>query len=106
MSLTFYKNPRSILHFFKESDTQLFGSDFLAETNGIKHEEESDEHPLRLIPALLKDFYWMGWCSGTGGGISIRSGNKIYIAPSGVQKERVKVLHIKYYIFLKQNSVL
>lgn len=51
-----------------------------------------EEHPLRLIPQLLKQFYSIGWCSGTGGGISIRLGNEIYIAPSGVQKERVKVI--------------
>lgn len=30
-----------------------------------------------------------GWVSGTGGGISVRAGDKIVMAPSGVQKERM-----------------
>lgn len=48
------------------------------------------EHPRNLIPELCNQFYHLGWVTGTGGGISIREGNKIYIAPSGVQKERMK----------------
>lgn len=49
-----------------------------------------DEHPAILIPALCKQFYHLGWVTGTGGGISIRDGREIYIAPSGVQKERIQ----------------
>jgi methylthioribulose-1-phosphate dehydratase len=45
------------------------------------------EHPKNLIPELCRQFYNLGWV--TGGGISIREGEKIYIAPSGVQKERI-----------------
>eukprot|EP01117_Protostelium_nocturnum_P005617 TRINITY_DN2025_c0_g1_i3.p1 TRINITY_DN2025_c0_g1~~TRINITY_DN2025_c0_g1_i3.p1 ORF type:complete len:171 (+),score=52.38 TRINITY_DN2025_c0_g1_i3:50-562(+) len=52
--------------------------------------EENDEHPTRLIPHLCRLFYNLGWVTGTGGGISIRQGNDIYIAPSGVQKERIE----------------
>ncbi|CAH2229750.1 probable methylthioribulose-1-phosphate dehydratase isoform X2 [Pararge aegeria] len=48
------------------------------------------EHPRNLIPELCNQFYHLGWVTGTGGGISIKDGNKIYIAPSGVQKERMK----------------
>ncbi|KAK9502247.1 hypothetical protein O3M35_011052 [Rhynocoris fuscipes] len=48
------------------------------------------EHPKTLIPELCKQFYHLGWVTGTGGGISIRDGNEIYIAPSGVQKERIQ----------------
>ncbi|XP_073996570.1 methylthioribulose-1-phosphate dehydratase isoform X1 [Rhodnius prolixus] len=48
-----------------------------------------EEHPENLIPELCKQFYNLGWVTGTGGGISIKDGNKIYIAPSGVQKERI-----------------
>ncbi|KAI5639476.1 putative methylthioribulose-1-phosphate dehydratase [Phthorimaea operculella] len=48
------------------------------------------EHPRNLIPELCNQFYHLGWVTGTGGGISIKEGNKIYIAPSGVQKERMK----------------
>ncbi|KAG8807131.1 Methylthioribulose-1-phosphate dehydratase [Serendipita sp. 411] len=47
-------------------------------------------HPANLIPELCKQFYHLGWVTGTGGGISIRDNDKVYIAPSGVQKERIK----------------
>ncbi|CAK9806222.1 Methylthioribulose-1-phosphate dehydratase [Anthophora quadrimaculata] len=47
------------------------------------------EHPRNLIPELCRQFYNLGWVTGTGGGISIKHGDKIYIAPSGVQKERI-----------------
>ena len=43
-----------------------------------------------LICELCRQFYDLGWVSGTGGGISIRSAEGIYIAPSGVQKERMR----------------
>lgn len=33
----------------------------------------------------------MGWVTGTGGGISIKLDDEIYIAPSGVQKERIQI---------------
>ncbi|RKP11066.1 putative methylthioribulose-1-phosphate dehydratase [Thamnocephalis sphaerospora] len=47
-------------------------------------------HPSNLIPELCRLFYQLGWVTGTGGGISIRLGNLVYIAPSGVQKERIQ----------------
>ncbi|XP_058453210.1 probable methylthioribulose-1-phosphate dehydratase [Malaya genurostris] len=49
----------------------------------------SEEHPRKLIPELCKQFYNLGWVTGTGGGISIKFDDEIYIAPSGVQKERI-----------------
>ncbi|GBP38935.1 Probable methylthioribulose-1-phosphate dehydratase [Eumeta japonica] len=52
-------------------------------------EDHFDEHPRNLIPELCKQFYHLGWVTGTGGGISIKKGDEIYIAPSGVQKERM-----------------
>lgn len=49
---------------------------------------------LATIPSticyLLREFYRLGWCTGTGGGISIRENDKIYLAPSGVHKEFVQ----------------
>lgn len=45
--------------------------------------------PRALVVELCKQFYSQGWVSGTGGGISIREGGKVYLAPSGVQKERI-----------------
>jgi len=49
-----------------------------------------NEHPRHLIPELCKQFYNLGWVTGTGGGISIKYGKDIFIAPSGVQKERIQ----------------
>ncbi|KAF6205458.1 hypothetical protein GE061_019631 [Apolygus lucorum] len=54
--------------------------------NGVPAEEQARN----LIPELCRQFYHLGWVTGTGGGISIRQGDKIYIAPSGVQKERIR----------------
>ncbi len=42
-----------------------------------------------LVCELCRNFYDLGWASGTGGGISIKEGDHIYMAPSGVQKERL-----------------
>lgn len=47
------------------------------------------EHPRQLIPELCRQMYDLGWVTGTGGGISIKHGDKIFLAPSGVQKERM-----------------
>jgi len=56
-----------------------------------EEEKDWDElHPRRLIPELCQLFYRLGWVTGTGGGISIKRNDAIYIAPSGVQKERIK----------------
>ncbi|XP_036345419.1 probable methylthioribulose-1-phosphate dehydratase [Rhagoletis pomonella] len=49
-----------------------------------------EEHPRKLIPELCRQFYHLGWVTGTGGGMSIKYNNEIYIAPSGVQKERMQ----------------
>jgi len=45
--------------------------------------------PGELIVDLCRRFYDLGWVSGTGGGVSVREGGRIWIAPSGVQKERM-----------------
>ena len=46
--------------------------------------------PRALVTELCRHFYFQGWCTGTGGGMSVRDGERIYLAPSGVQKERIK----------------
>ncbi|KAL9655246.1 hypothetical protein ABK040_009021 [Willaertia magna] len=46
--------------------------------------------PQQVIVELMKLYYNHGWVSGTGGGISIKKGSRIYIAPSGIHKERIK----------------
>ncbi|ABN67149.2 conserved hypothetical protein [Scheffersomyces stipitis CBS 6054] len=59
-------------------------------------EQFSDpNHPANLICELCRLFYDNNWVTGTGGGISIRdvdgaNPNLVYIAPSGVQKERIQ----------------
>jgi len=42
-----------------------------------------------VVCELARRFYALGWASGTGGGISIRDGERIVMAPSGVQKELI-----------------
>ncbi|GIX41105.1 MAG: methylthioribulose-1-phosphate dehydratase [Leptospiraceae bacterium] len=44
----------------------------------------------KKICAMCRNFYRLGWVSGTGGGISIRRNNIVFMAPSGVQKEQIK----------------
>ncbi|KAH8090880.1 cytoplasm protein [Filobasidium floriforme] len=59
---------------------------------------DDPEHPANLIPELCRGFYQLGWVTGTGGGISIRHStsdqNLVYLAPSGVQKERITPLDL------------
>lgn len=44
-----------------------------------------------LVAELCACFYRLGWVSGTGGGVSIKtSAGTIVMAPSGVQKERMQ----------------
>ena len=52
----------------------------------VGHQESIPE----LICELCRQFYYLGWVSGTSGGISIRGAEGIFIAPSGVQKERMR----------------
>lgn len=51
---------------------------------------DGPNHPRQLVPQLCREFYKLGWVSGTGGGMSIRDGDRIFVAPSGVQKERIQ----------------
>lgn len=47
------------------------------------------KNPRNLIPELCRLFYQHGWVTGTGGGVTIKHDGLVYIAPSGVQKERM-----------------
>jgi methylthioribulose-1-phosphate dehydratase len=49
----------------------------------------ADRSTATLIAELCRQFYALGWVSGTGGGISIRDAQGVWMAPSGVQKERI-----------------
>lgn len=63
-----------------------------------RYAEDSDSyavpivyHQVReLVCELCRQFFDEGWVTGTGGSISIRHGNRIYMTPSGVQKERIQ----------------
>ena len=50
----------------------------------------AEDDPRALVAELCRQFYFLGWCTGTGGGMSIREGDRVYMAPSGVQKERIR----------------
>jgi methylthioribulose-1-phosphate dehydratase len=65
---------------------------------------QSSETPQRVIVELCRQFYGMGWATGTGGGISIRHEGRVYMAPSGVQKERIAEEDI--YILDEQGEVV
>ena len=54
------------------------------------NEKPNKIEPRELIPYLCRSFYQKGWCSGTGGGVGMLVDNRVYIAPSGVQKELVQ----------------
>jgi methylthioribulose-1-phosphate dehydratase len=49
-----------------------------------------NDDPRSLICDLARGFYDLGWVSGTGGGICIRDGDRVVMAPSAVQKERMQ----------------
>ncbi len=54
-------------------------------------ETNSGHHPKEraLLCELLRQFYDLGWCTGTGGGLSLAVPGGFLMAPSGVAKERV-----------------
>jgi methylthioribulose 1-phosphate dehydratase/enolase-phosphatase E1 len=57
-----------------------------------------------LVCDLCRQFFTAGWVTGTGGSISIRHGNRIYMTPSGVQKERI--LPDELYVLDLEGEVL
>ncbi|KAI0109561.1 methylthioribulose-1-phosphate dehydratase [Nemania sp. FL0031] len=67
---------------------------------------EDDQHPANLIPSLCAKFWNLGWVTGTGGGCSIRDGDLVYIAPSGVQKELMKAEDLYVLSLQKQQADL
>ncbi|XP_072033926.1 methylthioribulose-1-phosphate dehydratase-like isoform X2 [Amphiura filiformis] len=56
----------------------------------MRFDELDEEHPRHLIPELCTMFYHLGWLTGTGGAMTIKTGDEIYTVPSGVQKERMQ----------------
>ncbi|CCE61563.1 hypothetical protein TPHA_0A04880 [Tetrapisispora phaffii CBS 4417] len=72
--------------------------DFLHNEEAIRQDPDNliksndPNHPANLICTLCEQFYHNNWCTGTAGGISIKHSkyDHIYVAPSGVQKEKMK----------------
>jgi methylthioribulose-1-phosphate dehydratase len=62
------------------------------------------ETPQALIVELCRELYRLGWATGTGGGISIRKDGRVYMAPSGLQKERLQEADI--YVMDEAGAVL
>ena len=60
--------------------------------------------PRAILVELCQQFYGLGWVSGTGGGISLRHEGRVYLAPSGVQKERLRPQDL--YVLDMQEQVL
>jgi methylthioribulose-1-phosphate dehydratase len=58
--------------------------------DGHDNDKQTEDDPRLLVPELCRQFYDLGWVSGTGGGMSIRKDQQIFIAPSGVQKEWIQ----------------
>ena len=52
--------------------------------------QPGEQHIRDLVVDLCASFYSLGWVTGTGGSISIRHGARTFMAPSGVQKERMQ----------------
>jgi len=72
----------------KASESQAMAFRYGEVADGV---ELIEYHKYReLVCELCRQFFDEGWVTGTGGSISIRYGNRIYMTPSGVQKERIK----------------
>ncbi len=57
-----------------------------------------------MIAEMCRNFYRLGWVSGTGGGISIRRGERVFMAPSGVEKEKIRPEDV--FVLDRQANVL
>lgn len=70
------------------SGSVVYSPRFAEDTDSI---ESFKYHFYReLVCELCQQFFQAGWVTGTGGSISIKFGSRVYMTPSGVQKERIK----------------
>jgi methylthioribulose-1-phosphate dehydratase len=77
------KRKAGIEDVLQNSSSDVSGPDALVKSS-------DPMHPANHICKLCRNFYDHGWVTGTGGGVSIKDGNHIFIAPSGVQKELMR----------------
>lgn len=68
------------------SDCHFYRYDNVADSIAVNNYHTYRE----LVCELCRQFFTAGWVTGTGGSISIKHGNRIYMTPSGVQKERIQ----------------
>ena len=59
--------------------------------NDFSYRLYKSEDPKTIICQLCSNFYDLGWVTGSGGGMSIKVDDAVYVAPSGVQKEDLVV---------------
>eukprot|EP01035_Chromulina_nebulosa_P017799 gene17799-23407_t len=84
----FIEETESIINLSSSVDKPNFTLRFAESKDAV---EVIKYHNYReLVCELCRQFFEAGWVTGTGGSISIRYGNRIYMTPSGVQKERIK----------------
>jgi methylthioribulose-1-phosphate dehydratase len=85
--MSFDVRPHAFIVFCKISYFFCTACDTKMSTRGLV--KYANDDPRRVICELCSVFYEKGWVSGTGGGMSVRQGDHVYVAPSGVQKERI-----------------
>ncbi|CAI5725159.1 unnamed protein product [Peronospora destructor] len=71
--------PRNLLTYFTRPADAASGST-LVDGNACRE----------LVCELCRGYYTMEWMTGTGGAMSLRHGERIYVTPSGVPKERMQ----------------
>ena len=69
------------------SSTSLFTT---SDSSTLSPSSYPRDHPRVLIPELCRLFYTLGWVTGTGGGVAMVHDGCYFLAPSGVQKERIE----------------
>lgn len=79
-------NNASLMEYKDDADCNLYRFDNAADSIALNSYHKYRE----LVCELCRQFFTAGWVTGTGGSISIRYGNRIYMTPSGVQKERIE----------------
>ena len=83
------QEPASKKHKVDLANVLQNSSGTMSEAEALVHSSDPF-HPANHICELCRNFYALGWVTGTGGGVSIRDGQHVFIAPSGVQKELMR----------------
>ena len=86
-----YLDSKNVIVYEHHTDTNISTKIEYRYTNAADRIALNTYHTYKeLVCQLCYQFFEAGWVTGTGGSISIRYGNRIYMTPSGVQKERIK----------------